>query len=159
MERYDHGGDRYDNPHLLLDFSTNLNPLGMPPKVREALIQNQADFAFYPDPHCRSLGKALAEKHGLREEQILCGNGAADLIFRLCAWKKPRKTLTLAPTFSEYERPVLLFGGKMEFCHLKEEDNFILSWGFLDALTDDIDLLFLCNPNNPTGRLAEPDLM
>lgn len=159
MQRYDHGGDLYSNPGILLDFSVNTNPLGMPRRVGDALVQRQAEFASYPDPHCRSLRRALAHKHHLDEQNILCGNGAADLIFRLCAWKQPRKALTLAPTFSEYERPVLLFGGEIEEWLLKPENDFALTPDFLDVLTDEVNLLFLCNPNNPTGKLAESALV
>lgn len=81
MLRYEHGGDVYGNADAALDFSVNVNPLGMPDGVKHALISHAAEYARYPDPKCRVLCAALADRHGLMPEQVLCGNGAADLIF------------------------------------------------------------------------------
>ena len=76
-------------------------------------------------PQCRALRAALAARYGLAPEQVLCGNGAADLIFRIAACLKPRRALAPAPTFSEYERAVRAFGGTMEARPLSEENEFI----------------------------------
>ncbi len=159
MLRYEHGGDIYANAGIRLDFSVNTNPLGMPEAARRALFDATDALARYPDPQCRALRQALAKKHGVAPDMFLCGNGAADMIFRVCACLKPKKVLTLAPTFSEYERPVKLFGGEMLEYRLKETEGFALTEDILGALTTDIELLFLCNPNNPTGRLASPELL
>ncbi len=159
MQRYEHGGDIYGNAEIRLDFSVNTNPLGMPEAAKRALFKAASSFERYPDPQCRILRQAIAEKHSVAPDRILCGNGAADMIFRVCACLKPQKTLTLAPTFSEYERPVKLFGGEMLEYRLKETDGFALTDGVLEALTPDIELFFLCNPNNPTGRLSSPELL
>ena len=125
----------------------------MPEQVKQALASGLNSFSRYPDPQCRELRNALAGFHGIAVENILCGNGAADLIFRICAWKKPKRVLVPAPTFSEYERPVKLFGGTVEEYILREENGFELTEDFADAITEDTDMVFLCNPNNPTGRL------
>ena len=159
MLRYEHGGDIYTNTEICLDFSINVNPLAMPEAAKRALFAAVDAFSRYPDPQCRVLCQTLAEKHGVAPDMILCGNGAADMIFRVCACLKPKKALTLAPTFSEYERPVKLFGGEMSEYHLKEADGFALTDAILEALTPDVKLFFLCNPNNPTGRLAPFDLL
>ncbi len=159
MQRFKHGGDIYEKPGINLDFSINVNPLGMPDEIKEAVIQDIDSYSRYPDPHCRDLRKALAEHHKIKKDQILCGNGAADCIFRICAAKKPNKVLVLAPTFSEYERPVQLFGGRIFEYALDPQKDFLLSADFLEALTEDLDMVFLCNPNNPTGRLVPKGLM
>lgn len=159
MLRYEHGGDIYTNAEIRLDFSINVNPLGMPEAARRALFATADALTRYPDPQCRALRQALAEKYGIAPEAILCGNGAADMIFRVCACLKPKKALILAPTFSEYERPVKLFGGEMVEYRLNEADGFALTDDILEALTPDVELFFLCNPNNPTGRLAPFDLL
>ena len=159
MLRYEHGGDIYTNAEICLDFSINVNPLGMPESAKQALFAATDAMERYPDPQCRALRRALAEKHGVAPDMILCGNGAADMIFRVCACLKPKKALTLAPTFSEYERPVKLFGGEMAEYHLKEADGFALTDAILEALAPDVELFVLCNPNNPTGRLAPFDLL
>ncbi|MEA4968917.1 MAG: threonine-phosphate decarboxylase CobD [Candidatus Pelethousia sp.] len=159
MLRYEHGGDIYEDTGIILDFSVNTNPLGMPAGAKEALTAALGDFERYPDCHCRALRQALSRQHGLERGMILCGNGAADMIFRLCACLKPKKALALAPTFSEYERPVRLFGGEMLEYRLQEAAGFALLEGILQALTPEVDIFFLCNPNNPTGRLASPALL
>lgn len=159
MRRYDHGGDICGNANVTLDFSVNTHPLGMPEGVKRALAGRMADWERYPDPHCRALTAALAAYHGVEKNWVLCGNGATDLIFRICASLRPRRALALSPTFSEYERSVSLFGGKTLEVPLSEQDGFALTERILDALSPDMDMLFLCNPNNPTGRLADPALL
>jgi threonine-phosphate decarboxylase len=159
MQRYEHGGDIYSNMNVTLDFSVNTNPFGMPESVKLALCSHVADCERYPDPHCRALTAALAAHHGVEENCVLCGSGAADLIFRVCACLKPRQVLIPAPTFSEYERSILLFGGKTREFPLSEQNGFMLTDRILEALSSDVDMLFLCNPNNPTGRLVQPQLL
>ncbi len=78
-----HGGDVYHNT-VTLDFSSNVNPWGIHPHVREAIIKAVSDADKYPDPYCTVLRKKLEEKEGIGRENILCGNGAADLIYSFC---------------------------------------------------------------------------
>lgn len=159
MQRFDHGGDIYSRPGIRLDFSANLNPLGMPPGVRQALMDGLDDFQRYPDPQCRALRSALAEKHSVDQEQLLLGNGAADLIMRICACLKPGLALVTAPTFSEYERAVLVHGGQVQHHLLDAGAEFDLDEGILPAIQPGVNLVFLCSPNNPTGRLISTDLL
>jgi len=162
-----HGGDIYADNKLIenvrkkkfLDFSVNTNPLGIPPPVKAALRKYVNDFARYPDPHCRALNAALSKSEGLSAKNILCGGGAADLIFRLCFALRPGRAIIAAPTFSEYEKAALQAGAEVQYHILREEDNFDLKDDFLDVLKDDIDIVFLCNPNNPTGRIIERGLL
>jgi threonine-phosphate decarboxylase len=162
-----HGGDIYghkdlmdkDREGLFLDFSVNTNPLGMPDSVKAAIRDHVEDYQRYPDPSCRALRAALAHHEGVPENRICCGNGAADLIFRLCLVKKPRLALICAPAFSEYERAVTLSGGKVILHHLKEAGGFTLDSRILEQIRQDLDMVFLCNPNNPTGRLIDPALL
>ena len=85
-----HGGDRYGaslqtsfSQEELLDFSANINPLGMPKSIKEAILKGLSSSVHYPDPFCRLLRAELAKKEGVEAENILCGNGGADLIYRL----------------------------------------------------------------------------
>lgn len=159
MLRYEHGGDVYGNPGVRLDFSVNTNPLGMPEGAKRALEEGVEGFARYPDPRCRALASALAARHGVEEGMLAFGSGAADLIFRLCAMLRPKKALVLAPTFSEYGRAVALFGGLAVEHRLAEAEGFAPGEDLPGRITDDVDMLFLCNPNNPTGRLADAALI
>ena len=159
MLPYDHGGDIYGGQEIRVDFSVNTNPLGMPDSVKQAVQDGIEQDARYPDYQCRALRGALARHHGVAEDAILCGNGAADLIFRICACLRPRRVLVPAPTFSEYGRSAAVFGAEIDEYPLREENGFAVDSGLLAAITPGTDLVFLCNPNNPTGRLCDPALL
>ncbi|MBE6990934.1 MAG: aminotransferase class I/II-fold pyridoxal phosphate-dependent enzyme [Ruminococcaceae bacterium] len=159
MRPYEHGGDIYNGQTVRLDFSANVNPLGMPPAAERALREGTAADVRYPDARCRALRAALSEKHSVTPEQVLCGAGAADLIFRICAALQPRQVLAPVPTFSEYGRSAALFGAEIAKYPLREENGFELDRSFPAALTPETDMVFLCNPNNPTGRLCDPGIV
>jgi threonine-phosphate decarboxylase len=158
-----HGGDIYSRQgsasQPILDFSANINPLGLPAAVKSAAIAAIDQCAHYPDPLCRELRSAIAEQEGVTPDQILCGNGAADLIFRLVLALRPKNAIILAPTFAEYEQSLATVDCKIYRHYLLEQDDFVLTDSILDVLTPQIDLLFLCNPNNPTGQVAETNLL
>lgn len=163
MPVYTHGGDVLTAQAAcggeVLDFSANLNPLGMPEAVEEAARDAAARCARYPDPLCRELRQVIAAHDGVKEEQVVCGNGAADLIFRLAVALRPRKALVTAPTFSEYEQALSWMGCEMVRYTLDQEKDFDLDSGFLEAIGPGLDLVFLCTPNNPTGRLVPQELL
>ena len=162
MSEPTHGGDlvtaQTSYSGEILDFSTTLNPLGMPPEAAEAAARAVRDPA-YPDPQCRALRTALADRDGAAPDQILCGCGAAGLIYRLALALKPRRALITAPTFSEYEAALTLTGCQVLRHPLAASRNFDPDGALLDAIGPDLDLVFLCTPNNPTGRLIPPDLL
>ena len=157
MKELIHGGDIYSFNKNIIDFSANINPLGMPLSVKKAIIDNIENYKAYPDPLCRSLRKALAKKEKTSMENILCGNGAADIIFKIALGIKPKKALILSPTFSEYEEALKLVNCKINYYKLKEENNFFIKDNILNYLNEEIDIIFLCNPNNPTGILLEKE--
>lgn len=159
MRSYNHGGDLNRYPETELDFSVNINPLGMPDAAKEAFRNAEDSYARYPDHDCNKLREELSKKYSIPKEEILCGNGASDLIFRICACFQPKRALVLAPTFGEYERSVRLFGGTAAEAPLREEQEFALGKEVTDLLRTGIDIFFLCNPNNPTGRLAEEGIL
>lgn len=163
MPVYTHGGDILTAQAAcggeILDFSANLNPLGMPDAVAEAARDAAARCARYPDPLCRELRRVIAAHDGVEEEQVVCGNGAADLIFRLAAALRPRKALVTAPTFSEYEQALDSVGCEVARYTLDREKNFDLDRGFLEKIGPELDMVFLCTPNNPTGRLIDRALL
>lgn len=154
-----HGGETYQHP-AVLDFSANINPLGTPPAVCQAVEASLPLLSRYPDPYCRDLVAAISHYEGVPKEQILCGNGAAELIFSLCNALKPKKALLLAPCFSEYETALRAADCAVEHYRLEQARGFGLTEAFLQALEAfDGSLLMLCNPNNPTGRVIERPLM
>ncbi len=158
-----HGGDwagfQAEYGTLPLDFSSNISPLGLPEGVREAVWQALALADRYPDPLCRTLRLGLAACHEVGAEQIVCGNGAADLIYRLIQLLQPQRALLPVPGFSEYKSALRSCGTAITYFPLPEAADFTLPDTFLTCIRPPIDVLFLCEPNNPTGRLTPPHLM
>ena len=142
-----------------LDYSANTNPLGISPAAKAAISKALDQADRYPDPYCRQLRNALSEKEGVDVDHIICGNGAADLIFRLVMTVQPKKALLLAPTFSEYEESLVQGGSDISYFYLQEENDFALTEEILPLITPDLDILFICEPNNPTGKCSSPTLL
>ena len=161
MPEYVHGGDvtgyaeRYGAPPL--DLSANINPFGIPDAVRQAMHAAVDACTDYPDPFCRAPRRAIAAAEGVDADWIYCGNGAADVLDRLAAVLRPETALLTAPTFAEYART--LAGSKVRQHVLREEEGFALTERFLAELTPAVDAVYLCNPNNPTGRTISPALL
>lgn len=157
--RNPHGGDLYETP-VRLDFSANINPFGTPESVMEAVRESVGSLRNYPDPNCRALVSAIAEFEGVSKEYVLCGGGAAELIFAFAGAVKPQNALVLAPGFCEYETALRSFGAQVHYHYLKEENDFRLGWDFPEVLRSfSGDALILCTPNNPTGLTIEEKLL
>lgn len=159
-----HGGDwagfeaEYGAGGKPLDFSANVSPLGLPEGVRSAAAAALAEAERYPDPLCRALREAIGRAEGVCPDWILCGCGAAGLIYRAVLARRPRRALVTAPAFAEYEAALDLIGCRTSRYPLDEARDFQLDEGFLDAITPETDMVFLCQPNNPTGRTVPPAL-
>lgn len=158
-----HGGDwagfweKYGA--LPLDFSASTSPLPLPEGVRAAVVRSLEQADRYPDPLCRQLTAALGKKHRLPPEYILCGAGAADLLFRAVLSRRPRRALVTAPAFGGYEEALAAADCQAERFVLSDRDGFSVTGALLDRITPELDLLFLCNPNNPTGRTVDRALL
>jgi threonine-phosphate decarboxylase len=132
----------------LLDFSVTVNPLGPPASVLRALQRGVGAIGRYPDPECRLLTECLAEQHSCRTDEVVVGNGANDLIYAITRAVRPRHVAIAEPTYTEYLRAALLAGAPVAHW-LAEGDDFQPS----PFDPEGADLLWLCNPNNPTGQL------
>ena len=155
---YGHGGDVYRN-RVTLDFSANVNPFGTPEHVKAAIRAAADEVDRYPDPYCTALREKLAARHGVSPENILCGNGAAELIFSFVSALRPKIALLPVPSFAEYETALNAVSADVRFLPLLREEGFAVTARILDAITEDTDVLMLCSPNNPTGRSVEPKLL
>lgn len=153
-----HGGDVYRHPNVL-DFSTNTNPLGTPDSVMEAAARSMQNISRYPDVLEEKLIHRLAQYEQVPEEWLICGNGAAELIFSFVLANEPEKALIASPTFAEYAQAVESVNCRILWYEIKEDQDFRLTEKYLDALTPDLDLICLCNPNNPTGITIDPNLL
>lgn len=164
MYKYEHGGDIYSqklapNGKPFVDFSANINPLGLPLGVREALKNALKNCVNYPDSFCRELRAATAAYLGVNEDYIFFGNGAADVLFRLALAVKPKKALLLAPTFADYEKALRSMDCQIAYYNLKEDNDFEVQKNILRHITPCTELVIICNPNNPTGQLTERSVL
>lgn len=163
LRPYGHGGDIWTSRERwgagVVDFSANTNPFGMSAAARKAAEAALDDADRYPDPQCRELAAAIAEHEDIDPAALLCGNGAADLIWRLMAALRPATVLVCAPTFSEYAQAAQAVGAQMREHVLIEDDGFAVGTRLIDDIHDDVDLVFLCSPNNPTGRTVAPEVL
>lgn len=155
---YIHGGDIYGK-EVDLDFSVNINPLGMPKGSIKAAMEGIGCASQYPDYNCTELKGKIAEKKKINREKILVGNGAAELIFAFCQSIRPSIALAVAPCFVEYERAVQSVGGVMRYAPLSQNAGFEIQEDFVSMITEEIDIVFLCNPNNPTGKLIPREIL
>lgn len=184
-----HGGNIYKifrekKINKILDFSSNINPLGVPENLKKAICSNFEVLERYPDPEYMELRYEIAKFNKLKTENIVVGNGATEIIFLFTKVLDLQKVLIVAPTFGEYERAIksvkfslsseminnfnknkkekvlLEKRIEIEYFELKEENEFVLDVKrLLEALDNDYDLLILCNPNNPTGKFVELEKM
>lgn len=158
---HDHGGTVFAiarslgiPPEEMLDFSANINPLGPAPGVREAVCSSFHRNLHYPDRGCVELRRALAGFHGIDVGSIVVANGSTELIYLLPRLLPGKRGLIVAPAFSEYTRALEREGWGTDYLILSAADGFTLSLDTLAArLAEGCDLLFLCNPANPTGTL------
>ena len=154
-----HGGDIYGGS-VTLDFSANTNPFGTPAGVLRAVEDALPEMHRYPDPYCRRLVDAIGDFEDAEKEYILCGSGAAELIYAYCTAVRPKTALELAPTFSEYALGLARVGCAVKHYYLTPDNNFRLDEHFLYHLEDTTpEAVFLCNPNNPTGVVIPPELL
>ncbi|MCR5208767.1 MAG: aminotransferase class I/II-fold pyridoxal phosphate-dependent enzyme [Lachnospiraceae bacterium] len=169
-----HGGEWKDNK-IQLDYSVNLNPLGMPAEVKRLIADDR--FASlterYPDRECEELRQLLGKRYGVDKESVICGNGASELIMntiKALALLGIRKVMLPVPSFIGYERsleaPFCQTSIKTVYYTLERKDCFAFTDAFIRELesftgSDSAEgdkALILCNPNNPTGQLMDKDL-
>lgn len=166
IARVEHGGPDYAElaalgirPDGLLDFSVNKNPLGASSRALRAL--DLVDVSVYPDARCLRLRAALASLHEVRDDDVLVGNGSVELIWLLAAvYLAPGDTaLIVGPTFGEYEAAARRAGAKILQVDATEADAFRpdITRFVADIRKHQPRIVFLCNPNNPTGQALEPD--
>ena len=162
-----HGGNIYKifrekNITEILDYSSNINPYGVPESLKRKITENIGILERYPDPDYVELREKLAKLNNVDISNITVGNGATESIFLFMKVLKPEKVLIVSPTFGEYERAVKAWDGseirkiEIEYFELEEKDEFRLNIRKLKKkLKKKYDLLIICNPNNPTGKFLK----
>lgn len=161
QQKFEHGGNLYKAMRgamtcsQIIDYSANINPLGLSEKVREAISTNIDKIIHYPDTEAYDLKLALSNYYGLSVNSIVAGNGAVELMYVLCHVMRPKKVVIPAPAFSEYERASLAVGAEITYFMLNETEGFKLDLNKLAAHIKGADIVFIGNPNNPTGTIIE----
>lgn len=155
----EHGGNIYKYKNIACDFSANINPFGINGQIKAAMQKAVEDCIHYPDPDCGKLRAALSQRHGVAKEEIVPGNGGADIIYRLVQVLRPQKALLPIPTFLEYEEALRQAGCKVAYYHLPMP-SYQAGEDFVEQLQrGHFDFTVICNPNNPTGGLTPKALV
>lgn len=163
--KYKHGGNiRETSKKLnisekeLIDFSANINPLGFPDNLKDVVFDSINSIINYPDPDYITLRRQLSTVESIDQENIILTNGGIEAIHQSIEAITPEHSLVIAPTFVEYEKALKRFGSTIKYLLLKEENDFVLDFSELMAIDySAIDLVILCNPNNPTGQLIDKE--
>ena len=138
----------------LIDMSSNLTPLGMAPGLREALVARLSEISFLPESGSETLVHLFAQKYGCSPQQVLAGNGTTEFIYAVPASVQSRRALIVAPTYGDYQTASEWAGLSVDFFTLKAEEGFALDFSRLSARLTGGEVVFFCNPNNPTGRVV-----
>lgn len=158
MEKSIHGGDIYRNK-IAVDFSVNINPLGIPEKVQRSLYNAVSDCIRYPDIEAEKLKISIGKKLGVQPEEVVCGNGASELFTAIANGLKPQKAILPVPSFLGYEKALKAVDCNIEYYFMSKEDGYILNKKIKEVLTDEVDILFIANPNNPIGNVINKEIL
>ena len=154
MERYEHGGQIYDAAGKVgswLDFSANINPLGLSEKILQTLRENLGGVVNYPDPNATELKRAICRRYSADEKNLVVLNGAAEFFYLYFNATRPARVVIPVPNFSEYERAARAAGCEVKYFFTSAEENFSLDVEKIEVTC--ADCVILARPNNPTGNL------
>lgn len=162
MPAFAHGGNIYaeKSPHgSWLDYSANINPLGLPDTVKKSILAHIDGLVHYPDPEGRDLKQAISARYGVDDRQLVLGNGAAELFYVYFHARRPKRVLLPVPSFSEYEKAARCCGSEVVYFYLDEIDDFQIDMSKLARAMQGCDAIILGNPNNPTGQLLKKEVL
>ncbi len=163
MQILNHGGDIYSYEKKYgrtpIDFSSSINPLGMPHSTKRAIINNLDKLSIYPDMLCTELKRSIARKEKTEQDYIFCTNGASEALYLIAAAIKPKKALIPAPVFSGYEESLCAVKTEIVYYNTNEDNDFKTEENIIDYIDQSIDIIYLCNPNNPTGEVLKDSLL
>lgn len=152
-----HGGDVYTNK-VNIDFSVNVNPMGVPVSVKQAMMEAIKNVDVYPDIKCEQLTEACAKKLGVKKENLIFGNGSSEIFMAIANTLRPKKVVIPVPSFYGYEYTFSNVSEDIIFYPMKEEDGYRLTEEFLNILNG-VDCIIFANPNNPTGAPIDKGLL
>ena len=159
-------------PEEVVDFSANINPLGFPKGIETAICSNINTILHYPDPNCSELRRKLALKYDCKESNIVVGNGSSELFYLIPRAISPERGFVFQPTFTEFPRALKCAAVSVEEIICRDDDSFKIETACLSSYIEKSSvretntlgssslfkkIIFLCNPNNPTGYLIGKD--
>jgi threonine-phosphate decarboxylase len=145
-----HGDDLYRYPGIRANFSSNVNPAGPPEELMTHLQQRLSRVACYPEPLAVDLARRIEQVTGSDPGTVLMTAGAVEAFYLLARYMEGRRSLIYTPSFSEYADACRLAGHEVVF-----RDH----WTFEDDHLAGMDMVWICNPNNPDGRLYGPETL
>ena len=149
-----HGGNIYKYKKDILDYSSNINPLGVPETFKRSLLNNMNELTKYPDIDYIELKQTIAKYLQINVyKDIILGNGAVEIIYKAIDAMAFEKVISVSPTFSEYRRGACKNNIPFVEVPLKEEEDYEVNLNSLLVQVSPHSLVVLCNPNNPTGKL------
>ena len=141
----------------IIDYSANINPLGYPTDLKNQILSQFQMVTRYPDSTYHQLNSEIEKYYGVHKDNLILGNGAVELIYLLHAHLRPKAILYPVPTFSEYGLAAKSVQAEVEMVYLQESNNWELPIDELCAKLSSCQMLFICNPNNPTGNIFPKD--
>lgn len=142
-------------PAAISDMSANVNPLGPMPKLMAHLRHHLETVARLPEVDAGGIVAAFAGAHGIDPCQVMAGNGTTELIYAIPRALESRRALVVGPTYADYRDACAMHGVPCDHLISRAADAFVPDWEAVRRAAASADLLFLCNPNNPTGTLAD----
>lgn len=159
----EHGGNIYKisrerglSIDEIIDFSANINPVGVPESGKKAIIGAIEKLVNYPDPDYVAFREAVGKHHEISPDYVFPGNGAIDSLYCAIMASNPKGVLVSVPSFVEYEKAVGKVGATYIPVYRSEASGYKFDIStLLNALEPSVDLVVICNPNNPTGDLID----
>src|SRR3989344_6833068 len=140
-----------------IDLAVNVNYKGMPERLASLLKGNLSDLEFYPDQDNLSSRRIFSNFFGVKENEVIVGNGCSELLFLLPSALNLKKALVIVPTFWEYAYGVKESDGEVKYFFTKEEEDFKLDFDELGKEVKKYEAIYVCNTNNPTSVNYEKD--
>ncbi len=162
MASFKHGGNLKHLMNLsglsaeeILDFSANINPMGLPEWFRPVVSSTLASVVHYPDPECADLVKAAVGRYSCAPDQVLVGNGSSEILHLIPRALSKKRAVILAPSYVDYATAAETAGLQVDFVLLRENKDFLPDLVRLESTLHGDELVFICTPNNPTGLLVD----
>ncbi|MCF8091374.1 MAG: pyridoxal phosphate-dependent class II aminotransferase [Desulfotignum sp.] len=159
---FGHGGNKTTLSQALgcpvddiIDMSANLNPLGPPEQIKTVMMENLSAIHCLPEPDARSMTQGFARFHDIDPDTVIAGNGTTWFIYTIPRALNAKKALVLGPTYSDYADACRMHGTATAHWIADAEDKFLPDLEAVSQMAAQADLVFICNPNNPTGVLVE----